>query len=47
MLHGRLLTYANAVVQHYQAEFQSGKATTEQLLLALRPILEKSNEYDE
>jgi hypothetical protein len=33
------------VVQHYQAGFQSGKSTTEQLF-TLRQILEKSNEFN-
>jgi hypothetical protein len=31
VLHTRLLPYANAVVQHYQTGFQSGKSTTDQL----------------
>jgi hypothetical protein len=30
--YGRLLPYANAAFQHYQAGFQSGKSTTDQLL---------------
>jgi hypothetical protein len=34
----RLLPYANATVQHYQARFQSGKSITDQLF-ALRQIL--------
>jgi hypothetical protein len=34
--------YASAVVQHYQAGFQSGKSTTDELF-ALRQILEKGN----
>jgi hypothetical protein len=33
----RFLTHANAAVQHYQAGFQSGKSTTDQLF-ALRHI---------
>jgi hypothetical protein len=33
------------VVTHYQAEFQSGKSTTDQLF-ALRQILEKCNEFN-
>jgi endonuclease/exonuclease/phosphatase family metal-dependent hydrolase len=45
VLYDRLLPYANAVVQHYQAGFQSGKSTTDQLF-ALRQILEKGNEYN-
>jgi hypothetical protein len=39
-----LVPYANAVVQHNQAGFQSGNSTTSQLF-ALRQILEKDNEY--
>jgi hypothetical protein len=31
VLHSHLLPYPNVVVQHYQAGFQSGKSTTEQL----------------
>jgi hypothetical protein len=45
ILHDRLLPHANAAVQHYQAEFQSGKSTTDQLF-ALRQILEKCNEFN-
>jgi hypothetical protein len=37
VLYDRLLPYADAVVQHYQAGFQSGKSTTDQLF-ALRQI---------
>jgi hypothetical protein len=44
-LHNRLSPYANAVVQNYQAGFQSGKSTTDQLF-ALRQILEKSNDFN-
>jgi hypothetical protein len=39
ILYGRLLPHANAAVQHYQAGFQSGKSTTDQLL-------EKCNEFN-
>jgi hypothetical protein len=39
------LRRANAAVQHYQARFQSGKSTTDQLF-ALRQILEKCNEFN-
>jgi Reverse transcriptase (RNA-dependent DNA polymerase) len=45
VLYDRLLPYADAVVQHNQAGFQSGKSTTDQLF-ALRQILEKGNEYN-
>ena len=45
ILNDRLLPHANKVVQHYQAGFQSGKSTTDQLF-ALRQILEKGNEYN-
>jgi hypothetical protein len=45
MIYDRLLPLANAAVQHYQAGFQSGKSTTEQLF-ALRQILEKCNEFN-
>jgi hypothetical protein len=38
ILHERLLPYADAVVQHYQAGFQSGKSKTHQLF-ALCQIL--------
>jgi hypothetical protein len=44
ILYDRLWPHANAAVQHYQAGFQSGKSTTTQLF-ALRPILEKCNEF--
>jgi hypothetical protein len=40
-----LLPYANAVVQHHQAGFQTGKSTTNQHY-TLRQILEKDNEYN-
>jgi Reverse transcriptase (RNA-dependent DNA polymerase) len=45
ILYDRLLPYTNAVVQHYQAGFQSGKSTTDQLF-AERQIFEKGNEYN-
>jgi Reverse transcriptase (RNA-dependent DNA polymerase) len=45
VLYDRLLPHANAVVQYYQAGFQSGKSTIDQLF-ALRQILEKGNEYN-
>jgi hypothetical protein len=45
ILYDRLLPHANAAVQHYQAEFQSGKPTTDQLF-ALRQILQKCNEFN-
>jgi hypothetical protein len=45
ILYDRLLPYINAAVQHYQAGFQSGKSTTDQLF-ALRQILEKCNEFN-
>jgi hypothetical protein len=44
-IYDRLLLHAIAVVQHYQAGFQSGKSTTDQLF-ALRQILEKCNELN-
>jgi hypothetical protein len=40
-----LLPHANTAVQHYQAGFQSGKSTTDQLI-ALCQILEKCNEFN-
>jgi hypothetical protein len=45
ILYDRLLPHANVAVQHYQAGFQSGKSTTDQLF-ALRQILEKCNEFN-
>jgi hypothetical protein len=45
ILYDRLLPHANAAVQHYQAGFQSGKSTADQLF-ALRHILEKCNEFN-
>jgi hypothetical protein len=42
ILYNRLLP---AAVQHFQAGFQSGKSTTDQLF-ALRQILEKCNEFN-
>jgi hypothetical protein len=45
ILYARLLPHANAADQHYQAGFQSGKSTTDQLF-ALRQILEKCNEFN-
>jgi hypothetical protein len=45
ILYDRLLPHANAAIQHYQAVFQSGKSTTDQLF-ALRQILEKCNEFN-
>jgi hypothetical protein len=45
ILYDRLLPHANAAVQHYQAGFQSGKSTTDQLF-ALRQILEICNEFN-
>jgi hypothetical protein len=45
ILYDRLLLPANAAAQHYQAGFQSGKSTTDQLF-ALRQILEKCNEFN-
>jgi hypothetical protein len=47
ILYDRLLPHTNAAVQHYQAEFQSGKSTsTTDQLFALRQILEKCNEFN-
>jgi hypothetical protein len=43
--HSPLLPHANAIVQNYQAGFQSNKSTTDHLF-ALRQILEKSNEFN-
>jgi hypothetical protein len=40
ILYDRLSSHANAAIHHYQAGFQSGKSTTDQLF-ALRQILEK------
>jgi hypothetical protein len=40
ILYHSLLVHANSAVQHYQAGFQSGKSTTDQLF-ALRQIIEK------
>jgi hypothetical protein len=45
ILYDRLLPHANAAVQLYQAGFQTGKSTTDQLF-ALRQILEKCNEFN-
>jgi hypothetical protein len=45
ILYDRLLPHANKAVQHYQAGFQSGQLTTDQLF-ALRQILEKCNEFN-
>jgi hypothetical protein len=45
ILYDCLLFHTNAAVQHYQAGFQSGKSTTDQLF-ALRQILEKCNEFN-
>jgi hypothetical protein len=44
ILYDHLLPHANVAVQHYQAGFQSGKSTTDQLF-ALSQILEKCNEF--
>jgi hypothetical protein len=44
-LYDRLLPHANAAVEHYHAEFQSGKSTTDQLF-ALCQILAKCNEFN-
>jgi hypothetical protein len=45
ILYDRLLPHANAAVKHYQAGFQSGKSTTDQLF-TLRQIIEKCNEFN-
>jgi hypothetical protein len=45
ILYDRLLPHANEAVQHYNAGFQSGKSTTDHLLV-LRQILEKCNEFN-
>jgi hypothetical protein len=45
ILYDHLLPHANVAVQHYQAGFQSGKSTADQLF-ALRQILEKCNEFN-
>jgi hypothetical protein len=45
ILYERLLPHANLAVQHYQAGFQSGKSTTDQLF-ALHQIFEKCNEFN-
>jgi hypothetical protein len=45
ILYDRLLPQTNAVVQHYQAGFQSGKSTTDQHFV-LRQISEKCNELN-
>jgi hypothetical protein len=45
ILYDRLLPHPTAVVQHFQAGFQSGKSTTDQLF-AMRQILEKCNEFN-
>jgi hypothetical protein len=45
ILYDRLLPHANAAVPYYQAGFQSGKSTTDQLF-ALHQILEKCNEFN-
>jgi hypothetical protein len=44
ILYYRILPLAAAAVQHYQAGFQSGKSTTDQLF-AVRQILENCNEF--
>jgi hypothetical protein len=41
VLYDRLLPYANAVVQHYQAGFQSRKLTTYQLPTSNIPTTSK------
>jgi hypothetical protein len=45
VLNDRFVLHANQAVQHYQAGFQSGKSTTDQLF-ALRQILEQCNEFN-
>jgi hypothetical protein len=45
IIYDRLLPLAYAVVQHYQAGFQSAKSTTDQLF-ALYQFLDKSNEFN-
>jgi hypothetical protein len=45
ILYDRLLPHDSTAVQHYQAGFQSGKSTTDQLY-ALRKILEKCYEFN-
>jgi hypothetical protein len=45
-LYDCLLPHTNTAVQHYQADFQSDKSTTDQLFFALRQILEKYNEFN-
>jgi hypothetical protein len=45
ILYDRLLPYATAAVQHYQAGFQSGESTTDHFV-ALHQILEKCNEFN-
>jgi hypothetical protein len=45
VLHSHLLPFANAVVQYYQAGFQSRESTTDQLF-TLPQIMEKSNEFN-
>jgi Reverse transcriptase (RNA-dependent DNA polymerase) len=42
VFYDHLLPYANKAVQHYQAEFQSGFSTTDQLFV-LSKILELGN----
>jgi hypothetical protein len=45
ILYDRLLLHTNAAVQHYQAGFQSGKSTEDQLY-ELHQILEKCHEFN-